>query len=51
MAFWAGYEPISTDAPAVITTKPVTGNLVSLSITADVQNEGAIYDAKGQNAR
>ena len=39
---WAGYEQISTDAPAVITTKAVTGDLASLSITADVQNGGSV---------
>jgi len=39
---WAGYEPISRDAPAVITTKPITGNLASLSITTDVQKGGSV---------
>ena len=42
---WAGYEPISTDAPAFITTKAVTGNLASLSIAADVQNGGSVIVA------
>ena len=42
---WAGYEPIATDAPAVITTKSITGNLASLSITADVQNGGSVIVA------
>jgi hypothetical protein len=39
---WAGYEQVSTDAPAVITTMAVAGDLASLSITADVQNGGSV---------
>jgi len=42
---WAGYEQISTDAPAVITTKTVSGDLASLSITADVKNGGSVIVA------
>jgi len=42
---WAGYEPISTNAPAVITTKTISGNLASLSITADVKNGGSVVVA------
>jgi hypothetical protein len=42
---WAGYEQIAIGSPAVITTKPVTGNLASLSITADVQNGGSVIVA------
>jgi hypothetical protein len=39
---WAGYEPTSTDAPAVITTNPMAGNLGVLSITADVEVGGSV---------
>jgi len=49
---WAGYKPISADAKAVVTTKSITGNLASLSITADVQNGGsvivAVFDEYGK---
>ena len=49
---FAGYEQKSTDAPAVVTTKPVTANLAALSITADVQAGGSVsvtvVDQQGQ---
>ena len=39
---FAGYEPTSTDAPAIIVTKPITGQFASLCITADVQVGGSV---------
>ncbi|MDC0936367.1 hypothetical protein OAS39_08775 [Pirellulales bacterium] len=39
---FAGYEPKSNDAPAVITTKLLSGNFASLSISADVQDGGSV---------
>ena len=42
---WAGYESRFTDTPAFITTKPISGNLASLSITADVQDGGSVIVA------
>ena len=42
---WAGYEPTSTDTPAIITTKAVTGQFATLSITADVQVGGSVHVA------
>jgi hypothetical protein len=39
---WAGYEQISKDAPGVITTKTVSGDLASLCITADVKKGGSV---------
>lgn len=39
---FAGYEPMSEDKPAVITTKPVICQGEWLCITADVQNEGSV---------
>lgn len=37
---WAGFEQVSMDAPAVITTTTVSGDLASLNITADVKKGG-----------
>lgn len=42
---WAGYEPISADAKAVVTTKPITGDLASLCVTADVEDGGSVVVA------
>ena len=39
---WAGYEPIATDIPAVITTQPLIFNGTSVSITADVSGDGSV---------
>ena len=39
---WAGYEPISTDMPAVITTQPLTFDGTSVGITADVSDDGSV---------
>jgi len=50
---FAGYEPTSTDAQAVITTKPLKGYFASLRITADVLRPGgsvevAVVDERGR---
>jgi hypothetical protein len=49
---FAGYEPTSTDTPAIITTKPVLGQFAALRITADVQVGGsvrvAVVDKQGK---
>jgi hypothetical protein len=42
---WAGYEPVSSDAKAVVTTKPLKVDAVSLSVTADVQDGGSVVVA------
>ena len=39
---FAGYEPRSADGAAIITTKPLKGDVASLSITADVQTGGSV---------
>ena len=39
---WAGYEPISMDTPAVVTTQPLTFNGASVGITADVWDGGSV---------
>ena len=39
---WAGYEPIATDMPAVITTQPLTFDGTSVGITADVSDGGSV---------
>ena len=39
---WAGYEPIATDMPAVITTQPLTFDGTSVGITADVSDDGSV---------
>ena len=39
---WAGYEPITTDTPAVITTQPLSFDGTSVGITADVWNDGSV---------
>ena len=39
---WAGYEPIATDTPAVITTQPLIFDGTSVSITADVWDDGSV---------
>ena len=39
---WAGYEPIATDTPAVITTQSLTFDGASVSITADVSDGGSV---------
>ena len=39
---WAGYEPITTDMPAVITTQPLTFDGTSVGITADVSDGGSV---------
>ena len=39
---WAGYEPIATDMPAVITTQPLTFDGASVGITADVSGDGSV---------
>ena len=46
---FAGYEPQSTNAPAIITTKPATGYFAALDITADVQVGGSIRVAVVDN--
>ena len=42
---WAGYEPITTDIPAVITTQSLTFDGASVSITADVSDGGSVHVA------
>ncbi|MYC78332.1 hypothetical protein F4X10_21430 [Candidatus Poribacteria bacterium] len=39
---WAGYEPIATDMPAVITTQPLIFDGTSIGITADVSDGGSV---------
>lgn len=39
---WAGYEPVSEDTSAIITTQSVEFDGTSVSITADVWNEGSV---------
>ena len=39
---WAGYEPIATDTPAVITTQPLSFDGTSVGITADVSDGGSV---------
>lgn len=39
---WAGYEPIATDIPAVITTQPLTFDGTSIGVTADVSDGGSV---------
>jgi hypothetical protein len=49
---WAGYEPVSSDTKAVVTTKLLKIDAASLSITADVQAGGsvrvAVVDGQGR---
>ena len=39
---WAGYEPIATDTPAVITTQPLSFDGTSVGITTDVSEGGSV---------
>ena len=39
---WAGYEPISSDTPAAITTHPLPFSGTSIGITADVWEGGSV---------
>ena len=39
---FAGYEPISVDKPAILTTKPIAGYFGALRITADVESGGFV---------
>jgi hypothetical protein len=48
---FAGYEPISDEAPALIATKPMTSAGRSMALTADVHRGGSVtvtlFDADG----
>ena len=39
---WAGYEPTTTDTPAVILTRPLTFDGTSVGVTADVWDNGSV---------
>jgi hypothetical protein len=48
---FAGYEPISPDAPAVIATKPILSTGHPVALTADIRRGGSVraslFDANG----
>ena len=39
---WAGYEPVNTDTPAVITTPPLPIDTSCVGITADIWDSGSV---------